>query len=195
MRRRCKKKPEKEKQNREMVSTPGSSSVTAASKPPELEHVWHTCCFHFIFPALPLQGLQALFSHHFPAGCSELFLRSPTDPKAKISLLNFLSEFSKFSLELSILPAKRRKSTHSSLEWVSPQCFQHTLLPGRSSRGASKHFITCNPQPSHFWKTTSTLNGRLSRAFFFFKRSGQDKEPKTLQLLFCSLFLTLEEIT
>lgn len=66
-----------------MAITPESSIVSAASKPLAAEHVWHTCCFAFIFCALPLQGLQVLFPHHFPAGsfepvnCSSSLLQIP----------------------------------------------------------------------------------------------------------------------
>lgn len=126
-------------------------------------------CFPFIFPALPLQGLQALFSHHFPAGCSELFLGSPTDPKAKISLLNFLSEFSKFSLELSILPAKRRKSTHSSLEWVSPQCFQHTLFCQEGLQGMHQSTQYLQPPALSLLENNLHAEWETIESIFFFQ--------------------------
>lgn len=169
-----------------MVTTPGSSSVTAASKPLAVECVWNTCCFPLIFYALPLQGLQALFpTTSQPAVLSQsAFLGSPIDPKAKISLLNFLSEFCNFSLELSILPFK--EGAHSSLELGFTAVFPtHSFLPGRSSMGASKQLSFATPSPRHFWKTqpaNSMLNGRLSRAFFSFQKGikwcRQDKKQK-----------------
>lgn len=108
---------------------------------------------------------------------SQLFLRSPTDPKAKISLLNFLSEFFNFSLELSIPLSKG--GAHSSLKLVSLRVF-NTFLPGSSSMGTSKHLPFATPSPltsgKHNQQTPCWMGDYRGHFFSFGKWSnGPDR--------------------
>lgn len=185
-----------------MVTTPGSSSVSAASKPLAVEYVWHTCCFPFIFYAPPLQGLTGPVPPPLPSSV----LNQSAVPQVSYrpqhkDFLHFLSEFFNFSLELSILPSKRQ--AHSSLEFVSLQCFQYTLFCQEGLQWVPQSTYHLQPPAlSLLGNTTSILLAEWETTegiFFFLSRSDQMvhtalRTKKTLQFLFCSLFLIFEEI-
>lgn len=169
-----------------MVTTPGSSSVSAPSKPLTVEHVWHTCAVYLLCSATsrayrPYSSTTSQLSVLNQSAVPQVSYRSQGK-----DFLHFLSEFFNFSLALSILPSKGR--AHSSLELVSPQCFQHTLFCQEGLQWVPQStYHSQLPAPSLLENTTSKLRAEwetIEGILFFFqeviKWSRQDKEPKNL---------------
>lgn len=174
-----------------MVTTPGSSIVSASARPLAVECVWHTHCFSLIFSVLPPQALQTLLPHHFPTGCFEPVPQVSTDPKARFHSRTFKvnSSISAWSCPFYL----SKKGCIPRWKWVHCSV-SNTLFSARSSMGASKHLSLSTPAPSLLENTTSKLRAewRLSKAFFFFQQvvkwSRHDKEPRNLvSILFSSL--------
>lgn len=125
-----------------MVTTPGSSIVSAASRPLAVEHVWHTHCFSFIFSALPPQALQTLLPHHFPAGYLEPVPQVSTDAKARFHSRTFKVNS---SISAWSCPFYLSKEGHVPC-WKWVHCsVSNTVFSARFSMGASKHLSLTTP--------------------------------------------------